>query len=195
VEPPAAGVQNVVPAGTQPPGPAQDRLGAYRPFTGALLPVTIARPSEIIEGLVAITAAEGPILGHRLHSVYVKAAGGQRVGPQIAKVLNSAIHAALRQGLLAEDDPLGEPGMPARTFRLPNQKAVVVRHLGPRTLEQVPPSELAKVMWHAGERVGWDDQDRLFRATLAAHGLKRLTPNVISRLRAVWSLARTQLPL
>jgi len=53
---------------------------------------------------------------------------------------------------------------------------------------------LAKVMWHAGEGVGWDDQDRLFRATLAVHGLKRLTPNVVSRLRAVWSLARTQPP-
>jgi very-short-patch-repair endonuclease len=194
MEPPGVDAQNVVPAVTRPPGPAQDRLGAYRPFTDALLPVTIARPSEIIEGLVAITAAEGPILGHRLHNVYVKAAGGQRVGLQIAKVLNSAIHAALCQGLLAEDDPLGELGVRARTFRLPNQKAVIVRYLGPRTLEQVPPSELAKVMWHAGERVGWDDQDRLFRATLAAYGLKRLTPNVISRLRAVWSLARPQPP-
>lgn len=95
VEPPGAAAQDVVPAGTRPAGLPQDWLGAYRPFTEVLLSVTIARPSEIIEGLVAITAAEGPILGHRLHSVYVKAAGGQRVGPQIANVLNSAIHAAL----------------------------------------------------------------------------------------------------
>lgn len=95
---------------------------------------------------------------------------------------------------MAEDNPLGEQEATTRTFRLPNQKAVIVRHLGPRTLEQVPPGELAEVMWHAAEGVGWDDQDRLFRATLAAHGLKRLTPNVASRLRAVWSLARTQPP-
>jgi hypothetical protein len=158
-----------------------------------LLSVTIARPSEIIEGLVAITAAEGPILGHRLHSVYVKAAGGQRVGPQIANVLNSAIHAALRQGLLVEDNPLGEPGVKPRTFRLPNQEAVILRHLGPRTLEQVPPGELAEMMCHAGDQVGWEDHDRLFRTTLATYGLKRLTPNVVNRLHAITlSLAQTQ---
>lgn len=84
-----------------------------------------------------------------------------------------------------EDNPLGEPGVKPRTFRLPNQEAVILRHLGPRTLEQVPPGELAEMMCHAGDQVGWEDHDRLFRTTLAAYGLKRLTPNVVNRLHTI----------
>ena len=60
---------------------------------------------QLHDGLVAIVAVEGPVEGHRLHTAYVKAAGGQRVGKSVAKILNSAITAAVRQGRLAGRQP------------------------------------------------------------------------------------------
>ena len=131
---------------------------------------------------------EGPILGHRLHSVYVQSSEGMRVGHQIAKALNSAISTAVRRGRLVQDDPLQEAGVRPRTFRLPGQQAVLMRQLGPRRFEHVPPAELAAVMHAAGEQVGWDEET-VFRATLRRYGIQRMGSAVRARLEAVMPLA------
>lgn len=166
-------------------------LPPYRPFRGSVLPVGggVER-ADLVEGLVAIVAVEGPILGHRLHSVYVRSSEGVRVGHQIAKVLNSAVTAAVRKGRLVQDDPLRESGVRPGTFRLPDQPSVVVRELGPRQFEHLPPAELAAVMYGAADRVGWDDTEQVFRVTLGRYGLRRMGSNVRARLSAVEPLAR-----
>lgn len=165
-------------------------LGCYNEFTGAVVPATAATPAQLIEGLLAIVAAEGPVTGYRLHSAYVKASEGHRVGKQIAKTLNAAITAAVRRGLLIGENPLGEPGVKPRTFWLPAQPAVDVRPLGPRSLHEMPPSELASVLSQMAEEHGWHPEEALFRATLGQLSRKRLTPNVADRLRSVLPLAR-----
>jgi len=144
----------------------------------------------VITGLVDIVAAEGPVVGHRLHIAYVRAAGGQRVGKQVARALNLAIGSAVRQGRLIADDPLNEAGGKPRTYRLPTQPDTTVRHLGPRTLEQVPPREVAALLADAAERLGWDNNETLFRAVLTRLGLHRLTTNVEARLLAILPIAR-----
>ena len=83
------------------------------------------------------------MVGFRIHHIYVLSAGGQRVGKQIARALNSALSDAVRRGVLVEDNPLNEPGIKPRTFRVPNSPPVVLRGLGPRSLDEVPPLELA----------------------------------------------------
>lgn len=160
-------------------------LQPYREFSGFVTPAQAATRPQLIEGLVAVVAAEGPIVGHRLHAAYVKGSGGQRVGKNIAKALNSAITSAVRQGTLVDDNPLGEPGVKPRTFRLPQQPEVIVRDLGPRALEHIPPRELAALLEWAGETCGSDNNELLFRSTLDRLGLKRLTSNVQARLEAV----------
>lgn len=171
--------------------PAVDQLLLpYSPFRGNLVPVGVAERTEIVAGLVAIVAAEGPVLGHRLHSVYVRSSDGMRVGHQIAKVLNSAVTSAIRRGHIVEDDPLGEPGVRPRTFRLPEQPPVLVRELGPRAFEHVPPAELAAVMLAAGDLVSWDDIEGVFRATLETYGIRRLGSSIRARLTAVAPLAQ-----
>jgi very-short-patch-repair endonuclease len=165
-------------------------LEQYAEFTGIVVPPVNASRQELLEGLVAIVAVEGPIEGHRLHTAYVKAAGGQRVGKSVAKILNSGIGAAVRQGMLLVDNPLHEAGAKPRTYRLPAQPETRMRHIGPRPLEQVPPRELAALLAEAAEKHGWDSNETLFRAVLGRLGLHRLTTNVAARLLAVLPIAR-----
>ena len=65
-----------------------------------------------------------------------------------------------------------------------------MRHLGPRTLEQVPPRELADLIDQAATEHGWDNNETLFRSVLARLGLHRLTTNVEARLLSVLPIAR-----
>ncbi len=166
-------------------------LAPYEGYRGSAPSLAVSTRGEIIDSLVAIVAVEGPLLGHRLHSVYIKAAAGQRVSQQAAKVLNSAVSAAVRQGRLVQQDPLGESGVKPRTFRLPDQPAIRLRTLGTRTFDQIPPAELAEVMRQAAQVTGWEDIDTVFRETMARFGVRRMGSTVRARLEAVAPLART----
>ncbi|GAA1971838.1 AAA domain-containing protein [Amycolatopsis minnesotensis] len=160
----------------------------YVEFSGSVEPVHEATRAQLVAGLEQIVLVEGPMVGSRLHSAYVKAAGGSRVGPQIAKTLNSAISSAVRRGALVSTEERG--GVKWRTYRTPDQPLVRVRDLGPRQLDQMPPDELAAVMAIAADEDGWADDDRIFRATLDHLGLVRLTKQVREHLASVLALAR-----
>lgn len=170
--------------------PRHSDLPSYIVYAGALPPAASATQGEIIAGLLEIVAVEGPVVGHRLHAAYVRSSAGHRVGPQIGKILDSAVSAAVRTGLLLQEDPLGESSLRPSTYRLPEQSAVVVRELGPRALEYVPPTELAQVLHLAASRVGRDDLDRVFRETLAEYDIRRLGSTIRARLQRVWTLSR-----
>lgn len=156
-------------------------LPAYVAFNSALAPIHGTPLNTLVNNIVRIVEVEGPVLGHRLHDAYRAAYGGQRVGKELARTLNQAIELAVRRGLIVSDNPLNDPGVKPRTFRLPDHPEVIVRALGPRTLNLVPPSELAV---HLAEYAGMNDlsDDEVFRAVLDVLGLKRLTDNVRSVL-------------
>lgn len=161
----------------------------YVEYSGPAVPTPLATRAQIIDHLVDAVAAEGPVRGSRLLTAYVKASGGQKVGSQIAKDLNGAISAAVRQGRIVEDNPLGETGIKPRTYRLHEQPAHRVRPLGPRNLEDVPPLEIAARLRAAQERLGRTaSPTALYRIVLDDMGLKRLTPNVESVLARALSL-------
>jgi hypothetical protein len=141
----------------------------YTVFRGEVVPPTNATPAQIVEDLVRITVVEGPILGHRLHAVYARSAPSQ----QLARSVNQAVATALTQGVLIADNPLNESGIKPRTFRTPDQPAVIPRELGPRALRHVPPAELAGVMRAVVDKIG-QDAPSLFSATLARYGIRRL---------------------
>lgn len=166
-------------------------VGSLRPYTAFEQTLPVVAESEvntIVENLVRIVEVEGPVLGHRLHQVYVRAAGGQRVGREIARLLNTAIVRAERRGLLKSENPLNEPGVKPKTFRTPAQSAVVPRELGPRALDMVPPAELAH---HFAQFSAADpdlSEDELYRAMLDRLGLKRLTENARTVLSTALAL-------
>lgn len=63
-------------------------LSTYEQFDDVLVPVAGTSRRELTEGVERIVGAEGPVLGTRPHSAYVRASGGQRVGKLIATELN-----------------------------------------------------------------------------------------------------------
>ncbi|MFC5947050.1 AAA domain-containing protein [Pseudonocardia lutea] len=162
----------------------------YEEFTGSTVPAQTASTRELVDGLVAIVAVEGPVVGARLHTAYVHGANGQRVGSQITRALNSALSAALRQGRLVKDTPLGEAGHKHATFRLPDQPEVRVRPRGVRYFDQIPPAELAAVMAEEADGLGWSDPSAVYRATIARFDVRQLGSLIRARLDQVAPLVR-----
>jgi very-short-patch-repair endonuclease len=163
-------------------------LQPYVAFSESLPPVQETPLAEIVANMVRIVAAEGPVLGHRLHQAYRDAYGGQRVGKEIARFFNHAISIAERREHIVSDNPLKESGTTPKTFRLPAQPVVLTRELGPRTLELVPPAELAHHLAELSARDDLRSEEELFRAVLDLLGLKRMTDNVKSVLRSALQL-------
>lgn len=159
-------------------------LQPYTSFDEPLRPIADTTAAALLANIVRIVAVEGPILGHRLHQVYVKAAGGRRVGREIARTLNRAIMTAERRKEIVSDNPLRQTGVKPKTFSLPSQEQVVPRELGPRALEDVPPAELAHHLNTVSAEAGELTEEELFRGVLDLLGLKRLTENAKALLRA-----------
>jgi hypothetical protein len=144
--------------------------------------------SAITANVVRIVAVEGPVLGDRLQQAYVKASGGQKVGKGIARVLNQAITSAERRGQIVADNPLNGSGVKPKTFRLPDQSDVIPRELGPRSINLVPPAELAHHIAEITARGDGRTEEELFRAVLDRLGLQRLTENAKTVLTAASEL-------
>lgn len=170
----------------------EGQLPAYDVFAGSTVPVGEATTNEIIDGLEQIVTAEGPLTGERLARCYVTASGGKRVGKLIAKELNSAVTRAERSGRIVSDNPLQQPGIKPKTFRLPDQPAVTLRMLGPRTLDEVPPAELAAAMHFSEREHGAISDEEIMRTTLWLFGRKSLTQAVRDRMDPVLALVRRQ---
>lgn len=158
---------------------------SYRRFEGSVPPVETASQAALMDGIVKIVSVEGPMVGHRLHSVYVRSADGHRVGSRIASALNSAVTAAVRKGLVVGESPLGEVGVKPRTYRLPDQPSALLRELGPRTFEQIPPAELAAALEAEALTLGWTDRTALYRSVIGRYGLGKLGSVIRSRLDTV----------
>lgn len=187
VEVPAE-VENAVVEQSSASGP--HGLAAYVAFDEALPSVADSRLDTLSANIARIVAVEGPVLGDRLHQAYVKAAGG-RAGKNVARILNQAITSAVRRGMIVSDAPLNEPGLAQRTYRLAAQPDIVIRELGPRSLGQVPPAELAHHIAELALASQGRTDDELFRAVLPRFGLERLSENA----RAVLERAIRLVPM
>ncbi|GAA1637015.1 hypothetical protein GCM10009828_076520 [Actinoplanes couchii] len=67
----------------------------------------------------------------------------------------------------------------------------MLRELGPRDLDEVPPLELATVMAAHARLLGWSDPDAVYRATLQTYGRKLLTGAAAAPMAAAEELARS----
>jgi dethiobiotin synthetase len=160
----------VAPAVTRAPAPraARPTLEPYdewseRP-TGD--PRTTPRP-RIMEALLEIITAEGPIVATRAYALYNRASGGKKLTTTARAPLSSSLHWLRQEGKVVFEDDVA---------RLPDQPPVRVRELGPRTLEEVPLDEIAELM----RRLGGPDK----RAVLDTYGLVRLTQRADEYLSA-----------
>jgi hypothetical protein len=140
----------------------------------ALMPVVM----EIVE-------AEGPVLAGRVFGLYTRASGGKKLTTAAKaplagaswrlKIQDRLVIAREGATTIENDDILRPAGSPP----------VRVRELGPRTLEEVPPDEVAELM----ERLTEAGANDLKRAVLDTYGLIRLTARADEYLENALRLA------
>jgi very-short-patch-repair endonuclease len=134
--------------------------------------VGTASEQQLIDGLVDIVLGEGPMHALFAYQLYVRAAGGQRVGKEIRKMLNKATNAAIRSGAIAQvGDQIA--GQIEKTLYIPGTPPVVVRELGSRLLFDVPRSELRTLADNLG--VNPADRTAAILTILDELSLTRLT--------------------
>ncbi|MHB1242576.1 MAG: helix-turn-helix domain-containing protein [Gaiellaceae bacterium] len=127
-------------------------------------------PRALLESLLEIVAAEGPVMGARVYGLRLAAAGLEETR-DLRSLLNRGTAALARAGRLIDENETGEQTQKYRILRLPDQAAVVPRVLGDRRLWQVPPRELETVIratsaWKRGLSVA-----RVQMAVTATYGL------------------------
>ncbi len=160
-----------------------DRDVSYRPWSPRGLPdPRTADLRQLVSGVVEIVGAEGPVLGRRVWQVYARAAGIQRLRREPRAALHEAIREALREGLIVERNEEGTDDVEARVLRSPDAPMVIVRQRSDRDLQDVPPSEVATVMHRLLAENPRLSSETLYRATLDAFGLRRLTEPARARL-------------
>jgi very-short-patch-repair endonuclease len=149
---------------------------AYCSWEQRLLPEPhTASVAEVMDGLVEIVGAEGPIVSRRAYALYNKAAGGSRLGRQTVKIMNRAIHKAIRLGKVVQTErsPVGN-----HVLQLPGRPAVKARSRGPRSLEETPQTEIAVVRDAIKARNPSWDEEQLVRRLAEFYGIVRKTPQV-----------------
>lgn len=146
-------------------------LGEYHSWRARALPdPRDVEPRALLESLLEIVTAEGPVMGARVYELRL-AAAGLNESKELRSLLNRATAAASRAGLVVDENESGEQTQKYRILRLPHQAAVVPRVLGGRRLWQVPPHELETVIrgtaaWKRGLSVA-----RIQTAVMATYGL------------------------
>ncbi len=163
----------------------------YSAFNGLVSPLSAASPIEtVVSDLLRVVKVEGPVTAGRLRSVFFRnVADDDERGGRAA--LDRALSVAVERGELIVDDFLELPQPQWFTYRSPSQPEVRRRTLGARSIEEVPPRELARILADAAETTGWGDRRGLMQTAASELGQAQLTDRAISMFALVLSSART----
>jgi dienelactone hydrolase len=137
-------------------------------------PRNTPRP-QIMQAMLEIIEAEGPMTATRAYSLYNRAAGGRKLTSVAKAPLSSAIYWLARENRLTLTREPDIPWQGDDMVRLNDQPAVRVRELGTRSLDEVPLDEIAELVKLLPAAGGTRDPTELKRAILATYGLVRLT--------------------
>ena len=130
---------------------------------------------QIMQAMLEIVEAEGPMTATRAYSLYNRASGGRKLTSVAKAPLSSAVYWLAREGKLTLTREADIPWQGDDMVRLPDQPAVRVRELGPRSLDEVPLDEIAELIKRIRSSRGVGDASGLKRAVLQTYGLVRLT--------------------
>ena len=98
--------------------------------------------TDVIDALVNMVAAEGPVLTDRVYQHYAQATRKIRIDAEERTILDNAVIAALQRNLLAQVGAGDIKAFP-KTLYLPSAPAILLRRKGTRQFTEIPPSELA----------------------------------------------------
>jgi dethiobiotin synthetase len=137
-------------------------------------PRNTPRP-QIMQTMLEIVDAEGPMTATRAYSLYNRAAGGRKLTSVAKAPLSSAIYWLAREEKVTLTREADIPWQADDMVRMPDQPSVRVRELGPRSLDEVPLDEIAELTRRIRGANGTSDPTELKRAILSTYGLVRLT--------------------
>ena len=163
-----------------PPQCSKSPFSAYIAYAGPVGddPRTV-NVGTVAEGLCRIIDVEGPMVAKRAYDIYLRGCGIQRMGHELKSTMNKALANAVRQGRVISEAESGSRGLLFSVIRMKDSPPIKLRSRGPRTFEEIPPSELLVVAKYLEERqqvkAGSDDH---LRAILECFDLKRLTTQV-----------------
>lgn len=141
-------------------------------------PRTVSVPT-VTEGLCRIIEVEGPMLAKRAYDIYLRGCGIRRLGHDLRSTMNKALASAIRQGRVISEEESGSRGLLFSVVRIKESPPIKLRSRGPRTFEEIPPSELQTVARYIAEcRSLESGSDEHLRAILECFELKRLTTQV-----------------
>jgi hypothetical protein len=155
-------------------------IDEYQTYVGPPEPDPRAINAGLVaDGLVRIIECEGPMVAKRAYDVYLRRCGIRRLGGELKSIMNRALTIAIRQGRISSVNEAGQTGVIRSTVFVKGRPAVVLRTRGPRTFEEIPPSELRAASEHLlSQLVFPPESDEHLRAILEFYGLKRLTTQV-----------------
>jgi dethiobiotin synthetase len=137
-------------------------------------PRNTPRP-QIMQTMLEIVDAEGPLTATRAYALYNRAAGGKKLTSVARAPLSSAIYWLAREEKITLTREADIPWQGSDMVRMPDQPPVRVRELGPRSLDEVPLDEIAELVKLIRSGSGLSDATELKRAILSTYGLVRLT--------------------
>lgn len=133
----------------------------------------------VSEGIVRIIEVEGHMLAKRAYDIYLRGCGINRLGHELRSILNKALANAIRQGRVISEDEMGTGGLLFSVVRIKVNPPIKLRGRGPRSFEEIPPSELQTVATYLAERRNLKSgSDEHLRVVLEYFDLKRLTTQV-----------------
>ncbi len=135
--------------------------------------------ATVAEGLCRIVEVEGPMLAKRTYDIYLRLCNIKRMGHELRSTMNKALANAIRQDKLTIEDESGKGGLLFSVVRVKGSPHIKLRSRGPRTFEEIPPSELQTIARYLVERHNLKSgSDEHLRAVLESFDLKRLTTQV-----------------
>jgi dethiobiotin synthetase len=144
---------------------------------------------SIMETMLEIVGAEGPMTASRAYALYNRASGGRKLTTVARAPLSSSIYwlAQEHRVVLVRKDEI--PWQDDDVVRMPDSPAVRVRELGPRELIEVPLDEVAALIRRLRAAGAGSGATNLKRGVLHTYGLKRLTARADEYLGLALGLA------
>lgn len=163
-----------------PPQNSNTLFAAYVPYNGPTGddPRTV-NVGTVTDHLCRIIEVEGPMVAKRAYDIYLRGCGIKRMGHELKSTMNKALANAIRQGRVISEEESGIRGLLFSVIRMKDTPAIKLRSRGPRTFEEIPPSELLIVARYLMARRKLETgSDEHLRAILECFDLKRLTTQV-----------------
>jgi hypothetical protein len=131
------------------------------------------------ESIVRIIEVEGPVIAKRVYDIYLRGCGNKRMGHELKSTLNKALTHAIGQGGIVHEDEAGKGDLVFYVVRVKGSPPIRLRSRGPRSFEEIPPSEVQVVAKYLLEQHGFTPgSDEHLRAILDCFDLRRLTTQV-----------------